>query len=49
VSGDVLLQQVEHLDEDRIAERVHAAPSDTSGANRTAAPHHRGKAQQSPQ
>jgi ribonuclease P protein component len=36
-------------DLDRALRRVHAAPSETSGANRTAAPHHRGKMQQSPQ
>jgi ribonuclease P protein component len=36
-------------DLDRALRRVHAAPSETSGANRTAAPHHRGKVQQSPQ
>lgn len=34
-------------DLDRALRRVHAAPSETSGANRTAA--HRGKVQQSPQ
>lgn len=36
-------------DLDRALRRVHAAPAESNGANRAAATHHGGKAQQSPQ